>query len=465
MADEQRGKGGQGGTGARSMIGRLFSRAQERRREARREEARPSPAPTGRGGEDRAYRTLQEQRAREDEAARIRARDIGYRETGGGYGGYGGTADRDLFRPREARFGAGYSDYGPRRPWEAGGGWSPGRGADWEQRWERGHWELGGAEDQPRHPRGLGAYDEESPIERGFGRTGDWHARAAGQAPPTRRPHGLGGYDLESEHMERGMGPHLIDNREEARAGIGGIVGGMHAGGYEEERRYRPGAFERLEGYRGGGAESVQLRGGGRSRAPGEERIGPGAWRREGEGPRWPRGHHGRAWEGAPGERDEAWFHGERGVRAAGRGAGPGEHFGDWFGGPPQRESRESEWYGGGVHEARDQRTAQDFGELGGPRHGRYGTEIPEDRGGGRGFGGPLGRFQERFEGEQGRLYGGEYRGREDEFPIRGEAIAGRGHVGGEDFRDLTRWGEGGDRRTHGRYLEQHDEPDHFRNR
>lgn len=69
--------------------GRLFARAMDRRRRSR---------------------------AREAEAS-------SYRETGGGYPGYGGTGDREPWDPEHGRFGAGFSGYGGR---PHGGGPYPG---------------------------------------------------------------------------------------------------------------------------------------------------------------------------------------------------------------------------------------------------------------------------------------------------------------------------------------------------
>lgn len=83
--------------------------------------------PEGRveGGHGRLWaRARERRRERERERERERAgRSYSYRETGGGYGGYGGTADRDPWAPDEGRFGGGFSGYGGR---PRGGGPYPG---------------------------------------------------------------------------------------------------------------------------------------------------------------------------------------------------------------------------------------------------------------------------------------------------------------------------------------------------
>lgn len=116
------------------------------------------------------------------------------------------------------------------------------------------------------------------------------------------------------------------------------------------------------------------------------------------------------------------------------------------------------EWVdGGGIHETRAKRSPKrEQPAIGGPRRGRFGRVLTRDRGGGRGFGGPLGRPSEQARGEQGRLYGWLRAGRGAETPIAGEAVAGRGRVGMlRRFRDIARFGFGGDRRGRARYLEE----------
>lgn len=287
-------------------LGRLFAQAQERRRERK--------------------------RAKES---------FHYRETGGGYGGYGGTADRGAYRPDRGQFGAGYTDYGAHgheahRPWEGGARPSAGE------------------------------------------RRGAWEAR-------------------------------------------------------------------RLNA----------------------EQVGPGAFRRGREDAAYIGEHRGRNWEGgSDAARTAAWFGGAGDDRRAWEGSGPSsERTSDWYGADVGR-SRDETWYGGGIHEAVEDRPARDFGSLGGPDMGRFGREPGGDRGGGRGFGGPLGRPGDRARGEQGRLFGGTYQGVDDPQPIAGEAIAGRGHVGGRQFRDLGHFGQGeGDPESHDRFHERHEEGEHFRER
>jgi hypothetical protein len=181
----------------------------------------------------------------------------------------------------------------------------------------------------------------------------------------------------------------------------------------------------------------------------------------------WVGEHRGRNWEGrSDAERTGGWFGGTEG-RSGWSGSGPdSERTSDWYGGSAGSEGRTPEWFGGGLHEARDQSTGQDFRNLGGPDHGRFGREEPADGGGGRGFGGPLGRWQEASRGEQGPLFAGQYRGRGEERVIPGESYAGRGHVGDEDYRDLTTFGEGhADRGSRERFNERRDEGDHYRGR
>lgn len=304
-------------------------------------------------------------------------------------------------------------------------------------------------------------------------------------AERTDHPHGLGDYDTQGPSpMERGFHEPRIDNRGQVdRMGMGGFGGGYRgptgqwAGqppGPQAQRSV--GRWGEIEPHRG---ETFQ----------GGSRLGPGAWRRPRRGfqgagdwqqaeafrarerqwepgPDWEREPAGRHWEGASrrpstGERTTGWFRGREGVARSGPGAGPGERPGEWFGGRQERPETD-EWYGGGVRSTTPRWRGQDFGNLGGPHGGRYGYERPSEAWEGRGAGGPLGSSREREGGERGRLYGSRLRGRIDHGPIRGEAVAGRGHVGSEDYRDLTRWGEGGDRRTHERYLERREEPDHF---
>ncbi len=468
--------------------------------------ARPS-------GEQRAYETLHERRALQEERALVEerarqeaARRFTYRETGGGYGGYGGRADRGTYRPEEGRFGAGYSEYGAARPWERGGEWQAGEGARGGETWRGGefrggreHWRGaefrgGGAETWRRrgersHPRGLGATEGGRRMERGAGGS----AGSIERPYPTDKPHGLGAYGEDRiPAMEVGTHPGHpgADTVQAIGAGMGGLGGMLHGGAsgrggrdFEAEeleaRRVGPGAFRReggAGGRRRGAAPSPD-----RSAGPLEGMHGRGYATWPGGDTPFERGrprdagarspgyvgeHRGTNWEGrTDAERMGTWF-GGGGERRGWTGSGPGsERTSDWYGGSAGREQT-STWYGGGVHEAREDRISQDFGGLGGPEHGRFGREETADRGGGRGFGGPLGRWRERDRGEQGPLYGGQYRGREDEYPMSGEAYAGRGHVGSEDYRDLTRYGEGGaDRGSRERYVERHEEGEHYRGR
>jgi hypothetical protein len=110
--DERTGPVDAGATGEGGGYGRLWARAMERRRRARRERLE---------GE------------REERERSLRA--FRYRETGGGYVGYGGTADREPWAPEEGRFGGGYSGYGGRSHPRGGG---PYPGERWGPRIYRG---------------------------------------------------------------------------------------------------------------------------------------------------------------------------------------------------------------------------------------------------------------------------------------------------------------------------------------
>lgn len=100
--DERGGRDDAGATGGERGYGRLWARAMERRRQAARERV---------------------ERERDERERSLRA--FRYRETGGGYGGYGGTTDREPWAPEQGRFGGGFSGYGGRqRP--RGGGPYPG---------------------------------------------------------------------------------------------------------------------------------------------------------------------------------------------------------------------------------------------------------------------------------------------------------------------------------------------------
>jgi len=438
-------------------LGRLFARAQERRRERRQreeEQRRARSGDLGRTGDERAYRALQERRALEMEQRRFAERERG---------GYGPPPGRG---PWTERYPGGREAWGPRRPWEAGGTWEgggtmrvrrapyPAGGETWrggEYRGGREHWRgaefRGGGAETWRNRDRRRAMEAREPRGRMPGAPpGGWPAH------PSDHPRGLGeAYDEDViPPMERGWHPERpgAGMVEPLGAGSGGY-GGPH-GGY---------AAREWRGYAApppswGDREEQEL---------GARRVGPGAFVRPSS---WVGEHHGSWWEGgSEAARTGVWFGGER-DRSRWAGSGPGtERTGEWIGGDAGRERPASAWYGGGVHEARDERAAQSFGSLGGPHQGRYGREPAPDRGGGRGFGGPLGRFQDRWRGEQGRLYDGRYRGREDDYPIYGEAVAGRGHVGSEDYRDLARFGLGGaDRGSARRFREAH-ESDHFRSR
>jgi hypothetical protein len=92
------GRAPEGGGEERRGIGRLWSRARERRR-----------------------------RDREREAEEARRSSFAYHETGGGYGGYGGTHSRRTWAPERGEFGGGYSGYGGRGGGARGVEWIPGR--------------------------------------------------------------------------------------------------------------------------------------------------------------------------------------------------------------------------------------------------------------------------------------------------------------------------------------------------
>jgi hypothetical protein len=139
--------------GERGGHGRLWARAMERRRQAQRERA---------------------ERDREERERSMRA--FRYRETGGGYGGYGGTTDREPWAPEEGRFGGGYSGYGGRTH-PRGGGPYPG--------------ERMGPRIYPGASRGLsiqqagGREEERLGAERigpgAYRRGGPWHGGPAGR--------------------------------------------------------------------------------------------------------------------------------------------------------------------------------------------------------------------------------------------------------------------------------------------
>lgn len=434
----------------RGGIGRLFARARARLRE-------------GRHQEDERERSAFHGPSAEPRTGPGR-RDYVYREMGGGYGGYGGTADRGPYRPEEGRFGAGYSGYGapPGGSWRepmAGGGWGPGAGPTGPGTWRGWHAErmagapggmtpMGGRGTRPAGtpmgavPRSAGPnYPPYRPWGEGsrfggptggpagpgpqHGREADWRPREARAAHPGEwsheasgrwgpgpldKPRGLGAYDTDQPPpMERGTHP------EHPGAGM---VAPLHGGGW--------GGAIRSEA--GGGHAAMGPTGPSMGRGPGGGGMGPSRASMD------------------------------RGRGGPGRSGPSDERFTDWHGGSPS-SGEVPRWYGGGVRMAREDARGQDFAELGGPRQGRFAREPAEDRGRGPG---PLGRPQDRFFGEQGRPYEG-WRGRTDEFPIYGQAYAGRGHVGSEDTRDLERWGTGGgDRGSHRRWDEMHEEEDHF---